>query len=104
MTQPRTRARTYVTVIQAPEGYQSDSELRTLEETPAPPVMHAVVLLDDHEKLEAENKRLREALREAASGLAIASQHFTRRDQRLADEFADRAYAAAKTGFQEPPR
>jgi hypothetical protein len=61
-SQQRTRARTYVTVIQAAEGYPSDSELRKLEELPAPPVIHAVVLLDDHEKLEAENARLRKAL------------------------------------------
>lgn len=63
MSEPKTRARTYVTVVQAPEGYPADSELRTMEETPAAPVVHAVVLLSDHEKLEAEVERLRAELR-----------------------------------------
>lgn len=96
-SQQRTRARTYVTVIQSPEGYPSDSELRTLEETPASPVVHAVVLLDDHEKLEAENERLSQAAIElllhprsakAALGMydALGLNPFTIRD------------AAAKSG------
>lgn len=59
MSEPKTRARTYVTVVQAPEGYPADSELRTMEETPAAPVVHAVVLLSDHEKLEAEGSKAR---------------------------------------------
>jgi hypothetical protein len=63
------KARTYVTVIQAAEGYPSDAELPTLEETPARPVLHAVVMLDDHEKLEAEVERLRETLNAASEVL-----------------------------------
>jgi hypothetical protein len=66
MSHESERARTYVTIVQAPEGYPADSELRKLEETPAPPVVHAVVLRDDYEKVEAENVEMRKALNDIA--------------------------------------
>lgn len=63
----RTRARTYVLVLQDREGYPADSEPVAAEDAPQNPTCVAVVLLDDHERLEAENENLRGALRDVAA-------------------------------------
>ncbi len=54
-------ARRYLTIVQDARGYPAPGEPPSEgpPNGPAPPVLHAVVLADDYEALEAENARLR---------------------------------------------